>query len=179
MRAGLLEPGRTVLVLVDLQERFAPAIEGWEQIVERAAILARAATLIGVPVVVTEQYPKGLGPTVGPIAEALPDFDPLVKTSFPATGAEGFDLGGRDQAVLCGVETHVCVQQTALALAGDGIDVQIVADATGSRRSRDRDAAMARMALAGVAPTTTEAVGFELLGSADADGFREFQEMIK
>ena len=179
MRAGLLEPGRTVLVLVDLQERFAPAIEGWQQIVERAAILARAATLIDVPVVVTEQYPKGLGPTVGPIAEALPGFEPLVKTSFPATGAEGFDLGGRDQAVLCGVETHVCVQQSALELLDRGVAVQLAVDATGSRHAVDRDAALSRMEMAGVVPTTAEAVGFELLRSADADGFREFQGMIR
>ena len=174
---GLLTPSNSTLVIVDLQERFAPAIEGWEGIVERASILARTATLLGWPVVVTEQYPRGLGPTVEAIAGELEPFAPLEKTAFPATGAAGFDLGGRRHVVLCGVETHVCVQQTALALADNGIDVQV--DATGSRSSGDRDAAMARMAMAGVAPTTTEAVGFELLGSADADGFREFQEMIK
>ena len=176
---GLLTPSNSTLVIVDLQERFAPVIEGWEGIVERASILARTANLLGWPVVITEQYPRGLGPTVEAVAGELEPFAPLEKTAFPATGAAGFDLGGRGHAVLCGVETHVCVQQTALALAGDGIDVQVVADATGSRSSDDRDAAMARMAMAGVAPTTTEAIGFELLGSADADGFREFQEMIR
>ncbi|MFM8561035.1 MAG: isochorismatase family protein [Solirubrobacterales bacterium] len=175
----MLTPGNSTLVIVDLQERFAPAIGGWEGIVERASILARTASLLGWTVVVTEQYPQGLGPTVPQVAEALEGFDPLEKTSFPATGAGGFDLQGRPNAVLCGVETHVCVQQTALALAGQGVAVQVVADATGSRMPADRDAAMARMALAGIAPTTTEAVGFELLGSADADGFREFQGMIK
>ena len=176
---NLLTPGNSTLVIVDLQERFAPAIEGWERIVERASILARTATLLGWPAVVTEQYPRGLGPTVPEIAGALEGFEPLEKTTFPATGASGFDLDGRPNVVLCGVETHVCVQQTALALAGQGAAVQVVADATGSRTPADRDAAMARMALAGVAPTSTEAVGFELLGSADADGFREFQGMIK
>jgi nicotinamidase-related amidase len=177
--AGLLTPSNSTLVIVDLQERFAPAIDGWERIVERASILARTATLLGWPAVVTEQYPQGLGPTVEAIAGELEPFTALEKTAFPATGAPGFDLGDRPHAVVCGVETHVCVQQTALELAGGGVDVQIVADATGSRSSSDRDAAMARMAMAGVAPTTTEAVGFELLGSADAEGFREFQEMIK
>lgn len=175
----LLTPANSTLVIVDLQERFAPAIEGWEGIVGKASILARTATLLGWPVVVTEQYPDGLGPTVPEIAESLEGFEPLEKTAFPATGAGGFDLQGRANAVLCGIETHICVQQTALALAGQGIAVQVVADATGSRAPADRDTAMARMALAGISPTTTEAVGFELLGSADAAGFREFQGMIK
>lgn len=177
--SGLLTPSNSTLVIVDLQERFAPAIAGWDGIVEKASILARTATILGWAAVVTEQYPRGLGPTVEAIAGELDPFTPLEKTDFPATGAAGFDLGGRTHAVLCGVETHVCVQQTALALAAGGVEVQVVADATGSRSTIDRDAAMARMALAGVAPTTTEAVGFELLGSADAEGFREFQELIK
>lgn len=175
----LLTTDNSTLVIVDLQERFAPVIKGWEGIIERASILARTATLLGWPAVVTEQYPRGLGPTVPEIADALQDFEPLEKTSFPANGASGFDLGGRPNVVLCGIETHICVQQTALALAGQGAAVQVVADATGSRTSGDHAAAMARMALAAIAPTTVEAVGFELLGSAEAEGFREFQEMIK
>lgn len=177
--AGLITPANSTLVIVDLQERFAQAIDGWDRIVERASILARTATLLGWPVVTTEQYPRGLGSTVHQIAGELEQFEPLEKTSFPATGASGFDLGGRPHAVICGVETHVCVQQTALDLVAKGIDVQVVADATGSRAPADREAALARMALSGVAPTTVEAVGFELLGSSGADGFREFQEMIK
>lgn len=177
--AALITPANSTLVIVDLQERFSQAIEGWDRIVERASILARTATLVGWPVVTTEQYPRGLGSTVPQVAGELEPFEPLEKTSFPATGASGFDLGGRPHAVICGVETHVCVQQTALDLVAKGIGVQVVADATGSRARADREAAMARMALSGVAPTTVEAVGFELLGSSGADGFREFQEMIK
>ncbi len=177
--AALITPANSTLVIVDLQERFSHAIEGWDRIVERASILARTATLLGWPVVTTEQYPRGLGSTVPQVASELEPFEPLEKTSFPATGASGFDLGGRPHAVICGVETHVCVQQTALDLVAKGIGVQVVADATGSRAPADREAAIARMALSGVAPTTVEAVGFELLGSSGADGFREFQEMIK
>lgn len=174
-----ITPSNSTLVVVDLQERFAPAIDNWEQIVGRASILARTAGLLGWPAIVTEQYPRGLGPTIPQVAGALDPFKPLEKTVFAADGAAGFDLGGRGNAVICGVETHVCVQQTALSLREKGVEVQVVADATGSRKKADRQAAMARMEMAGVRPTTVEAVGFELLGSADAPGFKEFQELIR
>lgn len=174
-----LDPARCALVIVDVQERFAPAIGGWDAIVERAAVLARTATLLDIPVVVTEQYPKGLGPTVAPVREALDGAEPLEKGDFPATAAEGFDLAGRDQVVLCGVETHVCVLQSALSLLEAAVEVQIAVDATGTRNPVDRESALGRMELLGVVPTTAETFGFELLGSAGHGAFREFQEMIK
>lgn len=176
---GILDPDRTALVVVDLQERFAGAIDGWEPIVGRAAILARAATMTGIPTIVTEQYPEGLGPTVAPVAEATGGVAPLPKKAFPATKAEGFDLSGRTQALICGVETHVCVLQTALDLISSGVEVHLVLDATGSRKAIDRDTAIDRMALAGAVPTTVETAGFELLGSADHSSFRDFQGLIK
>lgn len=174
-----LDPERAAVVVVDLQERFSGAIEGWEQIVSRAAILGKAAALTGVPAIVTEQYPEGLGATVAPVREALPGAEPLSKTVFPASRADGFEMGGRDQAILCGVETHVCVLQTALDLISDGVEVFLVLDATGSRKAVDREAALERMILAGAIPTTVEATGFELLGSADHTSFRQFQGLIK
>ena len=177
--AGTLDAGRAALVVVDLQERFAGAIDGWESVVARASILARAAAMAGLPTIVTEQYPEGLGPSVAPVADATGGVAALPKTAFPATKAEGFDLGGRTQALLCGVETHVCVLQTALDLISAGVEVHLVLDATGSRRAIDRDTAIGRMTLAGAIPTTVETAGFELLGSADHSSFREFQGLIK
>lgn len=179
MSALEIDAERATLVVVDLQERFSGAIEGWDEIISRAAVLGRAATLTGLPVVFTEQYPAGLGATVAPVREALPGADPLSKTVFPASRADGFDLGGRDQVLLCGVETHVCVLQTALDLISGGIDVFIVVDATGSRNAVDRDTAVERMIQAGAIPATVEAAGFELLGSADHPSFRDFQGLIK
>jgi len=176
---GTLDPDRTALVVVDLQERFAGAIDGWESIVGRAAILARAADMAGLPTIVTEQYPEGLGPTVAPVAEATGGVAPLPKKAFPATKAEGFDLSGRTQALLCGVETHVCVLQSALDLISSGVEVHLVVDATGSRNAIDRDTAIDRMARAGAIPTTVETAGFELLGTADHPSFRDFQGLIK
>lgn len=179
MSSGTLDPARAALVVVDLQERFAGAIEGWEPIVQRASVLGRAAALTGIPAIVTEQYPKGLGPTVEPVATALEGVMPLEKTDFPATRADGFDLAGRDQALVCGVETHVCVLQTVLDLLSRGTEVHVVVDATGSRSAVDRETALERMALAGAIPTTVEAAGFELIGSADHPAFRDFQALIK
>lgn len=176
---GVLDPARAALVVVDLQERFAGAIEGWEAIVQRASILGQAAVLHDIPAVVTEQYPKGLGHTVEPVATALGGVTALEKTEFPATRAAGFDLAGRDQVLVCGVETHVCVLQTVLELLSAGTEVHVVVDATGSRSSVDRETALERMALAGAVPTTVEAAGFELLGSADHPAFRDFQALIK
>ena len=176
---GTLDPDRTALVVVDLQERFAGAIDGWDSIVGRAEILARAADMAGLPTIVTEQYPEGLGPTVAPVADATGGVTPLTKKAFPATRAEGFDLSGRTQALLCGVETHVCVLQTALDLISSGVEVHLVLDATGSRKAVDRDTAIDRMALAGAVPTTVETAGFELFGSADHPSFRDFQGLIK
>ena len=174
-----LDPGRAAVLVIDLQERFAPAIEGWEEIVRRAAVLLEGATLIGVPVMATEQYPKGLGPTVEPIVEVLGGVVPIEKACFDATDAPGFGLEGRDQVVLCGVETHVCVLQSALSLLDGEIEVFLALDATGSRNDRDRDAAIRRMLGAGVIPTTAETVGFELLGTAEAPNFRAFQELVR
>lgn len=177
--APRLDPGRATVLAVDLQERFAPAIEGWEEIVRRSALLLEGAALLGVPVLATEQYPKGLGRTVAPIAAALNGATPIEKTCFDATGAAGFDLDGRDQVILCGIETHICVLQSALSLLDDGVEVFLALDSTGSRRERDREPAVRRMLGAGVVATTAEAAGFEMLATADAPGFRAFQELVK
>lgn len=174
-----LDPGRAAVLAIDLQERFAPAIEGWGELVGRAAVLLQGAGLLGVPVLATEQYPKGLGPTVAPVADVLAESVPIEKTCFDATEAGGFGLDGRDQVILCGVETHVCVLQSALSLLADDVEVFLAIDATGSRSSRDREPAIQRMLGAGVVPTTAEAAGFEMLGTADAPEFRAFQELVK
>jgi len=110
-----LDPGRAALVVVDVQDGFRPAIPGFDRIAAAAATMVRGAAAMDVPIVVTEQYPKGLGPTVPEVAEHLPDgVEPLAKTAFSAASADGFALGGREQAIVCGIEAHVCVSQTVL-----------------------------------------------------------------
>ncbi|HEX3563190.1 MAG TPA: isochorismatase family protein, partial [Solirubrobacterales bacterium] len=131
---GKLKPDRTTLVVVDVQEGFRRAIPEFERVARATATLIEGAGIIGVPVVLTEQYPKGLGETAPEVAEHVPGgIEPLEKVAFSAADADGFDLGGRDQALICGIETHVCVNQTALDLLDGGIDVQVAEDAVGSR----------------------------------------------
>lgn len=179
MSAALLSADRAALVVIDVQEAFRKAVEDFEEIARRTAILVRGAQAVGLPVIVTEQYPRGLGDTVEDVREPLGDTARLPKTVFSAARADGFDLGGRDQALVCGVETHVCVCQTALDLLAAGTTVHVVTDAVGSRRASDRAIGLDRMERAGATLTSTEMALFELVGRAGTDEFKAVQELIR
>jgi nicotinamidase-related amidase len=175
-----LRRDRSTLVVVDVQEAFRKAVPGFDEIASAAETLVRGAAQMGVPVVVTEQYPKGLGRTVESVASALPEgTEPLEKVRFSAAEAEGFGLDGRDQALVCGIETHVCVNQTVLDLLEDGVDVQVATDAVGSRTPENKTLGLERMKEAGAALTSVETALFELLGGSDAPEFREVQALVK
>ena len=179
MSADMLERSRAALVVVDVQEAFRKAVGDFDRVAQRSAILVRGAHAIGVPVVVTEQYPRGLGATVPEVGAAIGELPRLPKTVFSAARAEGFDLGGRDQALLCGIETHVCVAQTALDLLRSGTQVHIACDAVASRSDADRDTALRRLEQAGATLTSVEAALFELLGEAGTPEFKAVQELVK
>ncbi|WP_051472007.1 isochorismatase family protein [Patulibacter minatonensis] len=175
-----LNPARTVLVVVDVQEAFRPSIDGFDRVVERCARAIRGAVALDLPVVVTEQYPKGLGDTVPELLAVLPDDTArLPKTVFSATRARGFHLKGRDQVVLVGIEGHVCIQATALDLLRQGLAVHVAGDAVGSRTAEDRDAGLTRVARAGALVGTTESILLELLGDAASPHFKTIQELIR
>ena len=168
-----------MLVVVDVQEAFRKAVPGFEEVAEAAGKLVRGAAAMGVPIVVTEQYPQGLGRTVPAVAGHLPPgIEPVAKVRFSAAEAEGFDLGGRDQALICGVETHVCVNQTALDLLASGVDVQIAEDAVGSRSEENKQVGLHKMERAGAVMTSVETALFELLGRAGTDEFKRVQKLI-
>jgi nicotinamidase-related amidase len=177
--AGRLERGRAALVIVDVQEAFRKAVAGFDDVARRTAVLAQGAAALGMPVVVTEQYPRGLGDTVPEVAGHLGAAPRLPKTVFSAAQAEGFDLAGRDQALVCGIEAHVCVAQTVLDLLDRGVQVQVAGDATASRSPADRDTALHRMERAGATITSVEAALFELLGAAGTPEFKTVQELIR
>jgi nicotinamidase-related amidase len=175
-----LDSERAALVVIDVQEAFRKAVPSFGDVADTSATLVRGAAAIGVPIVATEQYPKGLGATVPEIAEHMPaGVEPVDKVRFSATEAEGFDLGDRDQAILCGVETHVCVMQTALDLLERGVEVHVVADAVGSRTDDNRRLGLERMERAGATVSSVEMALFELLGGSDADAFKEVQALVK
>jgi nicotinamidase-related amidase len=176
---GKLDPERTTLIVIDVQEGFRKAIPDFEQVAKATATLIEGAEVVGIPVVITEQYPKGLGETAAEVAEHLPQgTEPLEKVVFSARDAEGFDLGGRDQALICGIETHVCVNQTALGLLGSGIEVQVAEDAVGSRTEENRRVGLQKMERAGAVMTSVETALFELLGRAGTDEFKHVQKLI-
>jgi nicotinamidase-related amidase len=174
-----LAADRTALVVVDVQEGFRQAIPDFEQVARATATLVEGSKLMGVPIVITEQYPKGLGNTAAEVTESLPDgTEPIEKMCFSAAEADGFDLGGRAQALVCGIETHVCVNQTVLDLLGSGVEVQVAVDAIGSRFEDDEQAGQRRMEQAGATLTTVEMALFELLGGAGTDQFKQVQRLI-
>ncbi len=179
MSTPKLDPARAVLLVVDLQEGFRKAIPGFAGIAAATATMVRGAAAIGVPILVTEQYPKGLGRTVDEVAQYLPvGTEPLAKTVFSAAAAEGFDLGDREQAIVCGVEAHVCVNQTVLDLIDRGIEVHVVTDAVGSRSLANRELGLAKAERAGAWPTSVETALFELLGEAGTDDFKQVQRLV-
>lgn len=177
---GVLERDRTTLVVVDVQEAFRPAVEEFDALVQATAVLVQGARALGVPVIVTEQYPRGLGATVPEVIEHLPQGQPrLSKTVFSAAAADGFDLGGRDQVLICGIEAHVCVHQSTQDLLGRGVDVHVCADAVSSRNGADRALALERARGAGAHLTSVEMALLELCERAGTDEFKTIQGLIK
>ena len=175
-----LDPGRATLVVVDVQEAFSKAVPNFEEVADAAATLIQGAVAVEVPVLITEQYPQGLGETVGSVAGHLPEgVTPLGKVRFSAAEADGFDLGGRDQAILCGIETHVCVAQTALDLLSRDVEVHFVLDAVGSRTEENLELGLGRMEGAGAVLTSIETALFELLGGSDHPAFKKVQALVK
>jgi nicotinamidase-related amidase len=173
-----------LLLLVDMQEKLQPLIADDARLRSRAAALAEGCRLLGVPVVVTEQYPKGLGATVRELDGALKAAGGAVaKTSFScasdASVRAAIEATGRRSVLLAGVEAHICVLQTALDLMDRGYAVHVVEDAVGSRAPTDKEAGLARLRKNGAEPSTVEMALFELMGDAKHPRFREVQALIK
>jgi nicotinamidase-related amidase len=172
---SLLVRDRVTLVVVDVQEAFRsyPSFAG---VAQSCARLLQAARILDVPALVSEQYPRGLGHTA---AEVGVDEEPRIeKTVFSAARAEEFDLGGREQAIVCGIETHVCVSQTVHDLLERGVEVHVPADAVGSRHTLDYERGLARLERAGAVVSTVEAALFELLERAGTPEFKAVQKLI-
>jgi isochorismate hydrolase len=180
-----LSPDESALIIVDVQDKLMAAMEEGirSQVVSRIRALIEAAKRLDFPVIATEQYPKGLGPTVDEIAESLPDFSPMEKLTFSCCGADGFlpqlrELG-RTKVILTGSETHVCCFQTAMDLMENGFIVHPVADALCSRAKLNWKIGLGSMKRAGALPTTTEQVLFDLLRTAGTEDFKNLSRLIR
>jgi nicotinamidase-related amidase len=177
--AGKLDRERAALVVIDVQEAFRKAVPSFDDVTRGTAALIRGGEAVGVPIIVTEQYPKGLGHTVEEVAEQLPEgLEPIEKICFSAPEAEGFDLRGRNQALVCGIEAHVCVNQTVLDLIDEGKEVHVAVDAVGSRFPESKEIGIEKARRAGAVITNVETALFELVGRAGTDEFKEIQRVV-
>ncbi len=172
---SLLERDRMTLVVVDVQEGFR-SYESFAGVADACRKLVQAARILELPSIVSEQYPKGLGHTAAEVG--LEDELPIEKSVFSAARTDGFDLKGRSQAIVCGIETHVCVSQTVHDLLDQGVEVHVPADAVGSRHQIDYERGLQRLERAGAVVTTVEAALFELLQRAGTPEFKAVQKLI-
>ncbi|MFC2062834.1 hydrolase [Chloroflexota bacterium] len=179
----MLEVGKSVLLVIDAQEKLFPVISGKEKLLDNLQRLIRGIQVLEVPVLLTEQYPRGLGPTIREIASLLPDTKPVPKTSFSCCGDSGFlkelEKLNRRQVLISGIESHVCVYQTAADLVRSGYEVYVVSDAVSSRTEENREIGFKMMERLDASLTSSEAVLFELLKVAGGDKFKAISKIVR
>ncbi len=180
-----LEPEQCALIVVDIQEKLLPPIWEKERLVRNAQLLIRLAGILKIPALVTTQYVKGLGSTVPEIASLLPDTPPVDKLMFSCFGSDAFCSllkrlpGQRTTVLLCGMETHICVMQTALGALREGYLVHVASDAVSSRTELNWRIGLDRMRAAGAILSSTEMMIYELLRSSGAPAFKELLPYLK
>jgi nicotinamidase-related amidase len=179
-----LELARTALAIIDMQEAFRTSIANFTQAAERIAVMVQGAQLLHLPVLVTEQYPKGLGHTAPEIAAVLPDgIEIIEKTTFSSCGAGPFraelERLGTKQVLVCGIEAHICVNQTVHDLLADGFQVHLLTDCVSSRNLSDRKTATRKMQASGAIFSTVEMALFELIRDAKHEQFKAIQRLVK
>lgn len=179
----MIERKNVTLLVIDYQEKLLPKIHNADAVVAQAVRLIRFARELDIPILLTEQYPKGLGRTVDAIAKELDGIAPIEKTSFGCLGDDGFlaalDATGRNQLLLTGVEAHICVMQTALMAVRRGYEVFIPRDAVGSRLSSEYEAGLERLDRSGAVLVTTEMALFETLREAGTPEFKQVLPLLK
>lgn len=178
-----LTPGDSALLLIDLQQRLLPTIDRHESVTRACEDLIDGLALLELPVILTEQFRRLLGPTAECLRDRLPGVEPLPKMTFDCCGEPAFlealERTGRRQIIVAGIETHVCVLQTACSLARMGYGVFLAADACGSRKPEDRELALQLMRERGVTVATVEMLVFQLLGTAEGRAYRQFVKILK
>lgn len=180
----MAKAGLSQLVIIDMQTRLTAAMppEAIQAAIKNSEILATSAVMLEVPILLTEQYPKGLGHTVPELLALLPNVHAVEKTVFSCMAAPTYSRqlsGDRSQLILVGIEAHVCVLQTALDLITAGKQVFVAEDAIVSRNPANKANALARMRDAGCIITNTESIVFEWLGKAEGDAFKAISKLIR
>jgi nicotinamidase-related amidase len=179
----MLDVANTVLIVIDIQEKLSRVIYQRENLISNLQKLIKGIQVLEVPIIITEQYPQGLGPTIQEVASLTTDIPPLPKTSFSCYGDEKFlhkfESLHRKQVLVCGIESHVCVYQTVSHLVSAGYETHVVTDAISSRTPENRQTGFDMMSQIGARPTSTEAVLFELLKVAEGERFRKISQIVK
>jgi len=179
----MLDRNNAALLIIDIQERLAVVMDKKEMVVRNTLHLVELAKMLNIPVVVTEQYPKGLGKTLPEIQSALPAYLPIEKVSFNCCGEESFNEQmkrlGKKKIIVTGMETHICVLQTSLGLMKAGFDVHLVTDAVCSRTKANWRSGLELIRDAGGVLTNTETVLFQILGVAGTPEFKAISNRIK
>ena len=180
----ILDSSAVALLVVDIQEAFRSVMADFDRLASRTSTAIRGFQVLELPVFVTEQYPKGLGRTAVEICNVLPaDFEYIEKTAFSSCGAavleQRFQEAGVEQVVVCGLETHVCVNQTVHDLLDRGFDVHLLTDCVASRFEHDKQAGLAKIFASGAVPSSIEMALFELMRDARHDKFKQIQQLIK
>ena len=184
MHPNILQADRLAVIVVDIQEAFRSAIPDFALVASRVSMAVRGFRILDVPIIVTEQYPQGLGHTAEEIRLVLPDdFEAVEKNTFSSCGADAFipQLKKRKvkQVILCGLETHICVSQTAHDLLDRGFQVHVLIDCVCSRFEHDKQAGLAKMAASGVVASSMEMAFFEIMGDSKHEQFKEIQNLIR
>ncbi|MGH9944972.1 MAG: hydrolase [Pyrinomonadaceae bacterium] len=182
--ANVLDLQHTALVIIDMQESFRSVITDFPEMAAHIALVAHAAHLLKLPVLITEQYPKGLGPTASEIRAVLPPGqEPIEKTAFSSCGAQSFvsllQQTGAQQILVCGIEAHICVNQTTHDLLARGYQVHLLTDCITARSAQNRDVALAKMRQSGALPSSTEMALFELVRDSQHKQFKAVQKLIR
>ena len=173
----------SVCLVIDIQEKLFPHMQDRDQLVLNCQKLIRGLSVLDVPFIVTEQYPKGVGSTIEPIKSIIPGADPLEKISFSCCGDEKFDSSlknfHRKYIIIAGIEAHVCVLQTVLDLAEQGYQPVVIEDCISSRKLNDKIVAVQRMRQEGAIISTVESILFELCQQAGTETFKQISKMVK
>ena len=179
-----LELSRSALLIIDMQAAFRLSMADYLQTAERIATAVKGARLLQLPILVTEQYPKGLGHTAQEIKDVLPDETQIIeKTTFSSCGAQLFqsqlETSGRKQILVAGIEAHICVNQTVHDLLANGFQVHLLTDCITSRKQNDRETGLRKMEMSGAVPSSVEMALFELMRDSKHEQFRAIQGRIK
>lgn len=180
---NMLAIDNAVLVVIDIQDRLFRVMHDKEKLLQNVLKLVKGVQVLDIPVVLTEQYPAGLGPTLPEISRLLPDIQPIEKYCFSCCDEERFrqtlESSKRKQVLIAGIEAHICVYQTAMALLDSGYEVHVVVDCVASREAASKEVSLTKMSNAGVSLTTTEMALFELLKVGKGEKFKRISKIVK